>query len=342
MLTYVNENPKFAETLKQLVECGKDRVIRWPEIAKVLENMFSITISKPCLLKPAYQSIISPNVELDKQQHRLLVITVIKHSALIKQALPDFQKKSGIQQSNLIKKVLKQNVSFLQNSYRNRNLSICVEESEYRKRLVRIPGSAISRVLQCKVLPSDDYFTNKLKYMSEQLSILLMISIDYDGEDITALYQTVTQKMKKKNFHLLLNCISFMFDLKFISQGQIIRDDQLMPDYWLQPTIKENQKLYVYNYFFEDDNCQKYKMYSDAVDVQQEMEYKVFLNINPISQPKQQQFLKKNVKLKTVRGRITVNDKKYPSERTIIFAEPEEESEEEFYDIKFGRKQNCI
>ncbi|CAD8061751.1 unnamed protein product [Paramecium primaurelia] len=340
MLTYVNENPKFAETLKQLVECGKERVIRWPEIAKVLENMFSITISKPCLLKPAYQSIISPNVELDKQQHRLLVITVIKHSALIKQALPDFQKTSGIQI---------QSKKFQSRMYRSFKTALEIgiqvfvqKKSEYRKRLVRIPGSAISRVLQCKVLPSDDDFTNKLKYISEQLSILLMISIDYDGEDITALYQTVTQKMIKKNFHLLLNCISFMFDLKCISQGQIKRDDQLMPDYWLQPTIKENQKLYVYNYFFEDDNCQKYKMYSDAVDVQQEMEYKVFLNINPISQPKQQSFLKKNVKLKTVRGRITVNDKKYPSERTIIFAEPEEESEEEFYDIKFGRKQNCI
>ncbi|CAD8168606.1 unnamed protein product [Paramecium pentaurelia] len=340
MLTYVNENPKFAETLKQLVECGKDRAIRWPEIAKVLENMFSITISKPCLLKPAYQSIISPNVELDKQQHRLLVTTVIKHSAIIKQALPDFQKTSGIQI---------QSKKFQSRMYRSFKTAIetgiqvfVQKKSEYRKRLVRVPGSAISRVLQCKVLPSDDSFTNKLKFMSDQLSLLLMISIDYDGEDITALYSTVTQKMTKKNFHLLLNCISFMFDLKCISQGQITRDDQLTPDYWLQPTIKENQKLYVYNYFFEDDNCQKYKMYSDAVDVQQEMEYKVFLNINPISQPKQQSFLKKNAKLKTVRGRITVNDKKYPSERTIIFAEPEEESEEEFYDIKFGRKQNCI
>ncbi|CAK69951.1 unnamed protein product (macronuclear) [Paramecium tetraurelia] len=336
MLTYVNENPKFAETLKQLVECGKDRTIRWPEIAKVLENMFNITISKPCLLKPAYQSIISPNVELDKQQHRLLVITVIKHSALIKQALPDFQKLSGIQQSVIISS------EFNQKSSKVECIVPLKQPQKQESKLVRVPGSAISRVLQCKILPSDDPFTNKLKFMSEQLSILLMISIDYDGEDITELYSTVTSKMTKKNFHLLLNCISFMFDLKCISQGQITRDEQLMPDYWLQPTIKENQKLNVYNYFFEDDNCQKYQMYSDAVDVQQEMEYKVFLNINPISQPKQQSFLKRNTKLKTVRGRITVNDKKYPSERTIIFAEPEEESEEEFYDIKFGRKQNCI
>ncbi|CAK82621.1 unnamed protein product, partial (macronuclear) [Paramecium tetraurelia] len=317
MLTHVNENPKFAETLKQLVECGKDGAIRWPEIAKVLENMFHITISKPCLLKPAYQSIISPNVELDKQQLRLLVTTVIKHSAIIKQALPDFQKTSGIQQNCIISAEFSQKSSKAE-SIENGIQVFVQKKSEYRKRLVRVPGSAISRVLQCKVLPSDDSFTNKLKFMSEQLSLLLMISIDYDGEDITELYSTVTQKMTRKNFHLLLNCISFMFDLKCISQGQITRDDQLTPDYWLQPTIKENQKLYVYNYFFEDDNCQKYKMYSDAIDVQQEMEYKVFLNINPISQPKQQSFLKRNVKLKTVRGRITVNDKKYPSERTII------------------------
>lgn len=39
-----------------------------------------------------------------------------------------------------------------------------------------------------------------------------------------------------------------------------------------------------------------------------------------------------------MRGRITLDDKKYPNERTILFEEQEEESDQGFFEFKFGRK----
>lgn len=41
----------------------------------------------------------------------------------------------------------------------------------------------------------------------------------------------------------------------------------------------------------------------------------------------------------TVRGKITVNDKKYPSDKTIIFDEPEDESNDEGYEIEFKKNK---
>lgn len=43
---------------------------------------------------------------------------------------------------------------------------------------------------------------------------------------------------------------------------------------------------------------------------------------NAYMKPKQV-VTKRSAKLMTVRGKITVNDKKYPSDKTIIFDEPE-------------------
>jgi hypothetical protein len=77
-------------------------------------------------------------------------------------------------------------------------------------------------------------------------------------------------------------------------------------------------------------------MYTDSTDIHENIESKYFWN-NAILQPKAV-ITKKNPKLKTVRGKITVNDKKYPSDKTIRFDIPEEESENERYEIDFNKR----
>jgi hypothetical protein len=50
--------------------------------------------------------------------------------------------------------------------------------------------------------------------------------------------------------------------------------------------------------------------------------------------------VRKNPRLKTVRGKITVNDRKYPSAYTINFDVPEEEeSSEEKYEITLFKRR---
>lgn len=67
------------------------------------------------------------------------------------------------------------------------------------------------------------------------------------------------------------------------------------------------------------------------------MDYKLYVNKNPIHSKIITSFQEKKAKLKTVRGRITLDDKKYPNKKTIKFKE-EEDSDEGFFEFNFGRK----
>ncbi|CAD8061722.1 unnamed protein product [Paramecium primaurelia] len=332
MLKKCTDNPKIAETLKQLVQERGQK--RWPEIAKVLESMYDIKIEIPFTLKAIYQDIMNPRPGLNTEQLKLLVTTAMKYRSVIRLALPEFQKVSGIGISR------HKFVSRLYRFYKNTILAgiqiFIRNKMDYRKRLAKFPGQSIGRILQCKELTGEDDFTQRLKLMAEQLEILLNCYLQLEDErDYSLLYDILTPKMNKKTFFLLLNCISFMDDLRCIQQNVIKSDDELMPDYWLQPTIKENKELLVYKKLFLDDMDYKFRMYTDSQDVQTEIDFKFFLN-NAYMKPKSV-VTQRSAKLKTVRGKITVNDKKYPSDKTIIFDQPEEESEQEGYEIDFKK-----
>ncbi|CAD8061728.1 unnamed protein product [Paramecium primaurelia] len=315
------ENEELRKNLKYFVESQK-QVLRWPLIAQQLETLHDIKIDIPYELKQIYQDYCCPKPEIESNNLQILMQTIIECRCDMSSTLEKFVERSGIKIScylltsraqQIFKKAIEKGIMvFVKN------------KTEQKKRLTNFPKANIVRLIKCLDLkPNNEHCIMVIDAANCLKELLLTYSINKD-KDRSIYYEEIKQKMNKNQFFRTLLCLSFLDDLRMISQNLITQDKQLLPDYFLQDSIEKNKKLDVYQFLYVSDMQLKYQMYNDSKDIQQDQEFKYYIEefqYNKFKKLSKELIQEKPLKrsIQTVRGKIITNTKYYPSKKTIKF-----------------------